>query len=318
MGNRRFAAFAWATLAYNVFVVLWGAFVRATGSGAGCGNHWPLCNGSVVPRAPALQTIIEFTHRATSGVALVSVLILAGWAWRAFPRRHPARLGSLLALMFMATEALLGAALVLLEHVAQNRSAGRGISISLHLLNTLTLLAVLALTAWWGSGRPGLDLARWRRSAWMTAAALVAFLLLGISGAVAALGDTLYPASSVAAGLRQDAASGAPLFIRLRVLHPAIAVVAAGLILYQMWSAVKARPSEARQWAALVLTMLVFVQLGLGAINIALLAPIWLQIIHLLVADALWIGIVLYAASALAIGPGVLVRPTVSYPAAAR
>jgi heme A synthase len=307
MGNQRFAAYAWGVLAYNVFVVLWGAFVRATGSGAGCGNHWPLCNGTVVPRAPALQTIIEFTHRATSGIALISVVVLLVWAYKAFPRRHPARLGAVLSVVFMLTEALLGAALVLLEHVAENKSAGRGVSISLHLLNTLTLLACLALTAWWGSGRPALALAEWRRTAWLLGASLAAFALLGVSGAVAALGDTLYPATSVTAGMAQDAAAGAPLFVRLRVLHPVLAIGAVFLILYSVWSAVKARPDERRQWMALALTLLAIVQVAMGAINIALLAPVWMQILHLLVADALWISLVLYSASALA-GPAVRER----------
>jgi heme A synthase len=298
--QRRFAAYAWCVVAYNVFVVLWGAFVRASGSGAGCGNHWPLCNGTIVPRAPALQTIIEFTHRATSGVALISVAGLLIWAWRAFPRRHPARTGALLAVVFMLTEALLGAALVLLEHVAQNKSAGRGISISLHLVNTLTLLGVLALTAWWGGGRAAPDPREWRGVSWFLGASLAGFMLLGISGAIAALGDTLFPASSVAAGIAQDASPGAHIFIRLRVLHPVIAVGVAFLLTYAIWRAVKLRPDPRRQWAALGLTMLLVIQIVLGAINIGLLAPIWLQIIHLLVADVLWISLILYSASAVA------------------
>ncbi len=300
MRNRRFAAYAWGVLAYNMLVVLWGAFVRASGSGAGCGNHWPLCNGEVVPRGHAIQTIVEFTHRASSGLALVGVVVLMVWAYRAFPRRHPARTGATLAVAFMLTEALLGAALVLLEHVAQNKSAGRGISISLHLVNTLTLLAVLALTAWWGGGRPGLDLGRWRGPARWLIGALAGFALLGVSGAIAALGDTLFPATSLSAGMAMDVSSDAHIFVRLRVLHPVMAVAAACLLLYAVWSAVKTRPDPRRQWAALALTIGVFIQLVLGAITIGLLAPVWMQITHLFTADALWIALVLYSASALA------------------
>jgi heme A synthase len=299
MANRRFALNAWGVLAYNVFVVLWGAFVRATGSGAGCGNHWPLCNGTVVPRAPALQTTIEFTHRATSGVALVSVVILLVLAWRTFPRRHPARTGALLAVVFILTEALLGAALVLLEHVAQNKSAGRGVSISLHLINTLTLLGVLALTAWWAGGRPAPDIREWRGMAWLLGGSMAGFVLLGISGAIAALGDTLFPATSISAGLAQDVSPGANIFVRLRGLHPVIAIAVAGFLMYAVWSAVKSRPDPRRQWAALLITVLTVVQIVLGAINIGLLAPVWMQILHLFVADLLWISLVLYSASAL-------------------
>jgi len=299
MADRRLATYAWCVLGYNVFVVLWGAFVRATGSGAGCGNHWPLCNGTVVPRGAALQTIIEFTHRATSGVALISVAVLVIWAWRAFRRGHPARTGAFLAVVFMLTEALLGAALVLLEHVAQNKSAGRGISISLHLVNTLTLLGVLALTAWWAGGRAAPDLREWRGLAWLLAGSMAGFMLLGISGAIAALGDTLFPAGSVAAGIAQDTSPGAHIFVRLRILHPAIAIAVACFLSFAVWRAVKLRPEPKRQWAALALTILLVVQVALGGINIGLLAPIWLQIVHLFVADALWISLILYSASAL-------------------
>lgn len=300
MRNQRFAVYAWVVLAYNVLVVLWGAFVRATGSGAGCGNHWPLCNGGVVPHGPTVQTIIEFTHRASSGLALIGVVGLIVWAYRAFPRKHPVRMGATLAVVFMLTEALLGAALVLLEHVAQNKSAGRGISISLHLVNTLTLLAVLALTGWWAGGRPGLDVQRWRRLAWLLIGALTGFAVLGISGAIAALGDTLFPVTSLAVGMAQDTAPGAHIFVRLRVLHPVIAVAVGSFLLFSVWKAVKLRPDPKRQWAALAITMLAFVQLGLGALNIGLLAPVWMQIVHLFVADGLWITLVLYSASAIA------------------
>src|ERR1700732_3618630 len=95
--------FAWAVVWYNVLVILWGALVRATGSGAGCGNHWPLCSGEVVPQTPALATLIEFTHRATSGIDVVLVAVLVVWAFRAFPRRHPARRGATLSGFFLAT-----------------------------------------------------------------------------------------------------------------------------------------------------------------------------------------------------------------------
>src|SRR5947209_8652491 len=152
-GDRRFTWFAWGVLAYNIPVVLWGAYVRASGAGAGCGNHWPLCDGEVIPHSAGAQKLIEFTHRAMSGVDVALVALLVVWAFRAFPKFHPARLGATLSAVFLFSEALIGAALVKLEHVARNPSASRGYSLSTHLVNTLTLLACLTLTAWWGSGR---------------------------------------------------------------------------------------------------------------------------------------------------------------------
>src|SRR5262249_46447847 len=139
--SKRFARYAAAVLAFNLVAILWGAYVRASGSGAGCGNHWPLCNGVVVPPAPAAATVIEFTHRALSGLDVLLVACLVFWAFRAFPRRHPVRFGAVLSAIFLATEALIGAALVKLEHVARNASVGRAYSLSGHLINTLTLLA---------------------------------------------------------------------------------------------------------------------------------------------------------------------------------
>ncbi|HEY6101456.1 MAG TPA: COX15/CtaA family protein, partial [Anaeromyxobacter sp.] len=128
-----FTRFARAVLVYNLLVVAWGAFVRATGSGAGCGKHWPTCNGELVPRSPRVETAVEFTHRATSGIALVLVVGLAVWAFRAFPRRHPARRAAVATVAFMIAEALVGAGLVLYGWVAKDPSAARGWVMAIHL-----------------------------------------------------------------------------------------------------------------------------------------------------------------------------------------
>ncbi|HET8547051.1 MAG TPA: COX15/CtaA family protein, partial [Bryobacteraceae bacterium] len=141
-----FQRYAWAVVACNVLVVLWGAYVRATGSGAGCGSHWPLCNGAVLPREPAAATIIEFTHRTTSGIALLSVAALVVWAFRVYPATHRVRRAALFALVFIVIEALLGAGLVLFRLVAENSSPARAAYLSAHLANTLVLLGLLAAT----------------------------------------------------------------------------------------------------------------------------------------------------------------------------
>src|SRR5512138_1330366 len=109
---KSFARFAWCVLGYHLAVIAWGGLVRATGSGAGCGQHWPTCNGQVVPRSAAAETLVEYTHRATSGVALLLVVVLFAWARRAFPRGHPARRAAAFSMVFILTEALLGAGLV--------------------------------------------------------------------------------------------------------------------------------------------------------------------------------------------------------------
>jgi heme A synthase len=294
----QFVRLAWAVLAFNVAVVLWGAYVRATGSGAGCGNHWPLCNGVVVPLAPSVNTQIEFTHRATSGIDVALVALLVVWAFRAFPRGHRARLGATLSAIFLATEALIGAALVKLEHVAQNPSAYRGISLSTHLVNTLTLLACLAMTAWWGMGRP--PIAVRGRAAWLAGISLGAVVLLGITGVIAALGDTLFPAKTFAEGLARDLDPAANIFLRLRALHPVIAALAGCWICYYAVSCANRRTDARRQaWWTLGL---LGAQLSIGMLNLALAAPIWLQMVHLLAADLFWISLVLLCAQMLKAG----------------
>lgn len=292
-GRRRFALYAWGVLGYNLAVILWGAYVRASGSGAGCGNDWPRCNGQMAPNWPTAASFIEYTHRAMTALDLVLVAALLIWALRAFGARHRATLGAALASLFLLTEALIGAALVLLNHVARNASLNRAYSLSTHLINTLTLLACLALTAWWADGRPAAS-AR-GRGAWLAAASLGLFMLLGVSGAIAALGDTLFPARSLAAGFAQDMNPAANVFLRLRLWHPVLAAcVTLWLALYGTMGI--ARRPDLRLGAGIVMT-LAGLQLSVGMVNLFLRAPIWMQLTHLLVADLLWISLVLLCAA---------------------
>ena len=224
MKLNRFANYAWFVVAYNLFVILWGAYVRASGSGAGCGSHWPLCNGEVLPRSPQAATLIELTHRITSGLSLLLVIGLVVWAFRAYGKKHPARRGAMLSLFFIITEALIGAGLVLFELVADNASIARAMFMSVHLINTFTLMAFLALTAWWASGGQPVRLRGQGFINWLLGLALAGMLLLAVSGAVAVSGDTLFPSNSLAQGLSDDFSPTAHLLIRLRLLHPALAL----------------------------------------------------------------------------------------------
>ncbi|MGO9263177.1 MAG: COX15/CtaA family protein [Bryobacteraceae bacterium] len=292
--SRRFARYAWGVLALNVAVVLWGALVRATGSGAGCGSNWPRCNGEVIPTSPTVHTLIEFTHRAMTGADLPLVALLVWWAFRQFPKRHPVRAAAVLSAVFLVTEALIGAGLVLFDQVAQNASASRAWWLSGHLLNTLTLLGVLTLTAWWGMGNVPARLGG--KPALAAGLSLAAGALLGISGAIAALGDTLFPSASLAAGLAQDFAPAANFWVRLRLFHPVIAAGVAVWLVYYAVSSMARRP-ELRP-RAFPLLALVAVQMVAGAANLLLLAPVWMQILHLLLADLLWISLVIFCAEA--------------------
>ncbi|NWG19252.1 MAG: COX15/CtaA family protein [Chloroflexi bacterium] len=295
----RFASYVWGVLAYNLLVILWGAFVRATGSGAGCGAHWPLCNGTVIPRAPAVETMIEFTHRLTSGGALLLVVGMLVWAYRAYPRGHIVRRGALLSMIFIITEALLGAGLVLFELVAHNASLTRAFSMAAHLLNTFILIGCIALTGWWASGGERIRLRGQGAVASWLIGGMVGLVLVGMTGAVIALGDTLFFAHTRAGGSEADLAPLVAAIVSIRTMHPAIAIGVGLYVTVAAWYANTMRPANATRRLAIVLTLLYGVQLIAGYINVALQAPVWMQLVHLFLADAVWIALVLLAASAL-------------------
>ena len=288
--------FAWLVLAYNVAVIVWGAYVRATGSGAGCGSHWPLCNGVMIPRAAETATLIEFSHRLTSGIALLAVAALLVAVWRARPPAHPARRAAAFSLIFILMEAAIGAGLVLFELVADNASMARALFMAAHLVNTFVLLAFLTLTVHWLAGETS-GATRSALPPVMLGIALTGLLLSGMSGAVAALGDTLYPSPSLTSAISADLSATSHILIRLRVLHPAIAIATAVLLII---TAPKTGVQCGRRRTGSVVAALAAVQLMAGFANIALLAPVWMQLMHLLLADALWIACVLLAAPALA------------------
>ena len=294
--RKKFARYAWGVLSYNIAVIVWGAFVRASGSGAGCGAHWPLCNGTVFTKSPRWETLVEFSHRITSGLALIGVVGLVIGAWRAFPKGHIVRKGATLSMTFILTEALIGAGLVLFGLVASNSSLARVFSMILHLSNTFVLLGWLTLTAAWASGLPAPRRELVKKTpvfAFATGFALI--LTVGITGAIAALGDTLFPATTLIQGFHQDFDQTSHLLLKLRVLHPAFAIGTSIFIILFARSFQTRRDAQgialtASQW----LVGLVLAQLSIGFINLALLAPVALQLTHLLLADLVWVAWIVF------------------------
>lgn len=285
LGMARFERYSVATLLFVVFVILWGALVRATGSGAGCGQHWPLCNGEILPGLARQKTLIELFHRATSGLSLLMVFGLARMGFKIAPRGHAIRKLSILAVVGILVESGIGAALVLLRLVEHDQSLDRAISIALHLTNTCFLVGVLALLTLtahrdenripWpspgGNRRLGLGI-------------LSGFILLAAAGAWTALGDTLFAVSSFSEGWVRDWARDAHFLERLRIVHPVLAAlwVTAAIPWLQRLK------SSASKWALGLLVA----NLAIGGLNVLFAAPLPLQILHLAVANALWIALV--------------------------
>jgi len=289
--------FAWGVLVYFIIVFLGGTLVRATGAGAGCGDHWPLCNGVVVQHHPRLDTIIEFTHRIMSGLSLFAVVGLLWWTFAGTVRGHLARAASVAALVLTLIEAILGALLVKLGLTAQSQSPIRPAYLALHLTNTLLLLAALTLTAHLLSRSKGFLRGSVRLVAPLGAViGVAAVMVVGVTGSLAALGDTLFPASSLGSAIAQDFSATSGWLVRWRWLHPTVALFG-GVIL--IWLLVRAGQHSThwdnRRLSALVLALLAVVY-TLGLLDVVLLAPLWVQVTHLLAADTLWASLVVLTA----------------------
>jgi cytochrome c oxidase assembly protein subunit 15 len=289
--------FSWAVLVYFIAVILWGALVRATGSGAGCGDHWPLCNGTVMQHSPRVDTMIEFTHRITSGLSFFSAVGLLAWTFAGTVRGHLARGAAVASVAFTLVEAILGALLVKLGLTAQSHSPYRAPYLALHLANTLLLLAALTLTAHFLGRERGYLRSNVRLVAPIGASlGILVLLLVGVTGSLAALGDTLYPARSLDTAFAQDFAAGSSWLLRWRWTHPTFAFLAS---VFLIWILVRAAQRSThwdnRSLSALVLIFLA-AQYVLGVLDVVLLAPVWLQIAHLLGADALWAALVVLTA----------------------
>jgi heme a synthase len=304
INNSRFTKYAWFLVLYNMFVIAWGAVVRATGSGAGCGNHWPQCNGEILPALHQMETLIEFVHRLTSGLDGLLVIVLVVWAFRLQPVQWFVRRMAVMSLIFIIIEGALGAALVRFELVTDNSSWARAVMIGLHLTNTLILLAFLTLTAWGAAqGKTYFQITAPTRIFAAFIVAIVLFALLSAAGAVTALGDTLFPSASLMAGLQQDLSPTAHYLIRLRFWHPVIAIVTSVYLLGLGWYVQRQFASERVQTLINVLFMVIGLQIAVGFVNVGLLAPLWMQIVHLLLADCLWILLFVITAATLTLEP---------------
>ena len=131
---------------------------------------------------------------------------------------------------------------------------------------------------------------------------LVSAILMGVSGALAALGDTLFPATSLSGSIRSDFSTTSHFLLRLRLLHPVIAVIGAAYVI-SLFATYALRRSGVLRKLAIALFLVIVLQVSLGILNVLLLAPIWLQITHLLVGDLLWVVLLLVSDQALRTSP---------------
>lgn len=296
-----FAKYAWFALGYNVLVIVWGVFLRASRSGDGCGQFWLTCNGELIPSAPQFKTVIEFSHRMTTAIDGFVMLVLLAWAimlWigdRSKQNRQIlyATIGSFI---FVITEAAVGAGLVLTGNVAETVTDARPFWAMGHLINTFILLTFLTLTAWFASGARSVWLKVDKRVFLLTALGVIGLMLVGLSGSLAALSNMLFPSQSLAEGISKDFSPTSDLILRLRLSHPILSILTGVYLIFLAgWLKAKTTSSKVAWWSNAV-SLLVIAQVIFGGATLLMLGPIVMQLGHLLLADAVWIAFVLMIA----------------------
>ncbi len=294
----RFAKFAWFTLGYNVLVILWGVFLRASKSGDGCGQHWLTCHGEFIPSAPELKTIIEFSHRMTTGPAFLLVVVLLILAFRRFGKGSAVRKAALASFAFIVAEVLIGGVLVLTGNTAETLTAERPFLAIGHLINSFLLIASLTLTAWFAGSQRSLNPHIERKAILLLAAAAVAILLVGTSGSVAALSSMLFPSATLADGIARDFSAGSNILLKLRVSHPILSVLTSVYLVFLAgWLSASSGREVTIRRSSTILTVIVIAQVAFGTLTLITMAPILMQVGHLLLADLLWISFILMSAN---------------------
>lgn len=292
-----FVKFAWFALAYNLVVILWGVFLRASYSGDGCGQHWLTCGGEAIPTAPQLKTVIEFSHRISTAVAGLVVLVLVVWAFLRGRKHKYVSIFAALSFLFILIEGAIGGGLVLTGNTAANWTPTRPYWTAGHLINTFVLIASLTLTAWAASKPREFRNNLWGRSAVLAAIGTIALFFVSIAGSMAALTTMLFPAETLGQGIAMDFDPASHQLLRLRVLHPIAAIIAAvGIFFISGWVRANSNKGPA-QWWSRATSVLVLVQIAFGGASLLTLAPIVMQLGHLLLADLLWIAFVLMFAN---------------------
>lgn len=299
----RFAKYAWFVLAYNLLVILWGVFLRASKSGDGCGQHWLTCHGEVVPSAPELKTIIEFSHRIMSALDGIIVLILVIWAiviWRKDKTTSAVMKMAIGSFVFVLVEGLIGAGLVLTGNTAGSYSASRPLWAMGHLISTFILLFFMSLTAWYGSGGSAFSFRTERKTLWLLVIGIIGILFVGMSGSLAALSNMLFPSISLAEGIAKDFSDASHFLLRLRISHPILSIATSVYLFFlSMWITKKSQQIWTKKFAG-YLALLLLIQVVFGSLTLVMLAPIVMQVGHLLLADLIWICFILMWASFLA------------------
>jgi len=293
--SKQIRLLSWSVLWLTVAVVVGGALVRATDSGAGCGESWPICGGQFIPEIGNYHTAIEVSHRLMTGLLGFVLIALFVLVRRDFAKEHRLRRAVFAAGILLIIESLLGASLVLFGWVEFDASIARLIVVPLHLINTFLLVGAMALVAFFASGGQGFRIDTGKRRDQLVLAGLGIVLLIGATGALNALADTLIQSDALADAVPGEVQVTEPVLRQIRSIHPFVAILG-GLSLYMIVRYLAVGAPRTVRWLAIGIQGIVWLQFIIGLLNIALEVPLEMQLIHLFVADVLWIAFVLLGA----------------------
>lgn len=297
MTSQSLSRYAWILVYYTVLVIIWGAWVRISHSGDGCGKSWPLCDGALFPKSAESKTWIEYFHRLTSGLYGIIVIHIYYLIRNNFPLHTLQRLFGLSTLILMFIEAALGAALVLKGLVGENATVFRLVVMTLHQVNSLLLVgSTVALAT--SLSKPAIY--QWNlKNLFLHNGLLFLFILIPATGAWAALSNTLFPSTDLLQGLADDLSSDSPWILKLRIIHP---LLAAGFCLYwayYFWNKSEDTHDTHLKKSSLYLAGFFVVALLFGVLTLVSLSPVWMKLVHLSLAQLLWIALMNYVMTSL-------------------
>ena len=294
-----FATYSLVVLIYTLATVAWGAIVRSSGSGAGCGNNWPLCDGQLLPIFSSSQRIVEFAHRTSTEIVGPLALILLIWARRIFPQGSMGRKAAYGVMAMTLFEGLIGAVLVKKGWVNMDTSVGRVYFMGLHVVSTFVLIAFLTTAYLAAKGVRPIQIKGQGAVGWMLGACVLCVAGLGISGAISALGHQLWPVNDV---LKAAASPTSPLLVKLQPTHPFLAVAIGLLIVLTVGLVLHLRPTADVRRASRYVAGAFGGEMLVGLINIWLKAPVWMQAAHLVTADLTFASVIALAIAAMGVG----------------
>ncbi len=274
---RSYLVFLWI---YSILVIVWGAWVRISKSGDGCGTSWPLCNNTIIPDTENTHTLIELTHRLSTGIYGILAILLVIWTFKLYSKQHNIRKISLFILSLTILEALIGAKLVLFGLVGGNTGVDRIIVMSLHQVTSVLLTGSVAKAYY-------LTFTNKINPSYLIATLKIMFLLIVATGGIAALSNTVFPSNSIIEGLMSDLDPNSHILLKLRIIHPILAMTLTFAMLFIIIKLYKDDPKYA-------IKLSIFISIGvvIGLITLITLSPTYMKLIHLTIAHIIWAVIV--------------------------